>query len=128
MRKLLFKCLILSAIFTMVGCSNDLNDVEINKQKIDDSELQAAELGMNLMESFKASPLKSSSDMVYPDYYCGAYINADKNFVVLVNDNSNNVQENLILRTKGSNFIVENATFTMNELLETIDILNELFF
>lgn len=128
MRKLLFKCLILSAIFTMVGCSNDLNDVEINKQKIDDSELQAAELGMNLMESFKASPLKSSSDMVYPDYYCGAYINADKKFVVLVNDNSNNVQENLILRTKGSNFIVENATFTMNELLETIDILNELFF
>lgn len=128
MKKSVFKGLVLVITFTMTGCSNDLNDNGINKKETPSSELKAIETGMNLMESFKASPLRSSSDLIYPDYYCGAYIGDDKELVVLVNDNSKGIQENLTLRAKGSNFIVKDAVFSMDDLMEAIGVLNEFFF
>lgn len=128
MKKFVFKSLALVTVFTVVSCSNDFDDMGMTKPEAPISELQAIELGTNLIESFKASPLRSSSDIIYPNYYCGTYINDEKELVVLVNENSLEIQKNLESRVQGTNFVVRNATFSMTDLEETISVLNEFFF
>jgi hypothetical protein len=65
------------------------------------------------MESFTASPLRSSVP-VYPDYYCGSYIDSEGNFVILVNEDESLHRDNFIQRTKSSDFLMKNAKYSMN--------------
>lgn len=126
MKKILLKSLVLIAIFAFNSCTNDLEDVSIiNKPTPSATQLEAVKLGMNLMESFNASPLKSSSDLIYPDYYCGVYLQNGDSLVILIKENSEKTQANLNLRTKGNNYIIREAEYSMNELIKTIDLLND---
>ena len=130
MKKLLFKIMALTAICTITSCSDNIlsdeGSIPVTKAPTTE-EKDLTAIGINLMESFNATPLRSST-LVYPDYYCGAYIDNDNNFVILVNEDTALYKDNFVQRTKSSDFLIKSATFSMNELNETLDLLNAFMF
>lgn len=130
MKKLLFKIMALSAICAMTSCSDNIlsDDGSIPVTKASTTEQKdLTAIGINLMESFNATPLRSNT-LLYPDYYCGAYIDNNHNFVILVNEDTALYKDNFIQRTKSSDFLIKPATYSMNELNETLDLLNSFMF
>ena len=129
MKKLLFKIMVLTAICAMTSCSDNIlsDDGSIPVTKASSTEQKdLTAIGINLMESFNATPLRSNT-LLYPDYYCGAYID-NNNFVILVNKDTALYKDNFIQRTKSNDFILKLATYSMNELNETLDLLNSFMF
>lgn len=131
MRKIMYKVLIVASIFTMMACSDDLlvDNGNVDRSQISTEEqLSALDIGKNLIESFKASPSRSSTDLVYPDYYAGTYIQEDGNLVVLIKGDHSKYRNAIIQRAKSNNFILKEGLFSMNELLTTLDVLKVFMF
>lgn len=131
MKRLLLKILALIAIvITMAGCSDDILSDDVGtvatKSSVLDHE-SLSKIGINLMESFQVGVLRTDAP-VYPDYYCGAYIDDENNFVILVQEDAELYKDNFVKRTKSSDILTKTAIYSMNELLATIDYLNEFAF
>lgn len=130
MKKLLFKIMALAAICLMASCSDNILSDDCSVPVTKASTMKQKDLstiGINLMESFNAAPLRSNAS-IYPDYYCGAYIDNDNNFVILVKEDTSLYKENFVQRTKSNDFLMRTATYSMNELNETLNLLNSFMF
>lgn len=91
MRKLLFKCLVLFAVFMMAGCSDDIMDSNYHPDLensptfgvIEKRQEIASSIYQDLLESFKTSNTKSVINSIdYPEFYGGAFVNGEGNLVV----------------------------------------------
>lgn len=92
MRKLLFKCSVLAVVFMMAGCSDVMDDVSLQNLSFENSptygvkyvdQQQGLDAYHNLMEGMTGGQIQTkSSEINYPDYYGGCYIDENNKLVV----------------------------------------------
>lgn len=119
MKQFLLKCLVLAVVFTMAGCSNDLDEQNFAPET---KSLSYLELANNLWDSFEGSVTRSTTAVdanIYPMYYGGMYVQNDK-LVVLVRENNTSVRENLIKRCGGAGFEMINCDYSFVELRDIV--------
>ncbi len=90
----------------------------------DENEAKSIELHEKLNATFNASRSGESS---YPDYYGGAYIGDNGEFIVLVKGNSGQAKKDLGNRLKSSNFQTQDCDYSYQELLDLNERLGTLF-
>lgn len=123
MKKILFLSAFLLLVLGFGSCSNTDLDSSINEtnQSVVNN---ANDVINNLESSFETHTRANGVQSVYPDYYCGSYLK-DGVLIVKVKDIIlEEYEKDLTQRCKSENFIIEEGTTTMNELLSVRDIIN----
>lgn len=132
MRKLLFKCLILSAIFTMVGCSDDIMDSNYHPDLensptfgvVEKRQEIASLIYQDLLESFKTGNTKSVITSIdYPEFYGGAFVNEEGNLVINIVGDS--IKSSLLLSERVGNEVQRQVCeYSYKELSSAVEELN----
>ena len=75
-----------------------------------------------LMEYYGDDWMERESDPeLYPDYYCGSYIDDSGNFVVAINGNVEEIRPQLIHILGGNDFIIERASYSYKQMMRVMD-------
>lgn len=88
MKRNVMNFFLLSSLSIMFACSSDSDldnfasvPIETKSQPIEiidvDCQIEAIEAFNNMLKTFNSSVLKSGTQMIYPEYYGGSYINSD---------------------------------------------------
>jgi hypothetical protein len=135
MRKLLFRCLVLATVFTMVGCSDDLSvlcdpeqsSVEtVGQEEICVDQSKALEAFSNLKDFYglKTRSVQDENKPIYfPDYYGGSYIDGNK-LVVYIKSGTENLPAIL---TDNPNIILKESDFSFNYLSDVLSDMNKIY-
>ena len=125
MRKLLFKCSVLAVVFMMAGCSDVMDDVSPQNLSFENSptygvkyvdQQQALDAYHNLMEGMTGGQIQTkSSEINYPDYYGGCYI--DENNKLVVYTIGDIVQtKSAVVSMAGSDVIIKSGKYSFQML------------
>lgn len=123
MKKIVFFSMFLLLGFGIESCSNTDLDSSINEpnQSVTDN---TSDVINNLEFSFEAKTRAEGEQFAYPDYYCGSYLKDGILIIKVKGINLKEYENDLIQRCKSDNFIIEEGTNTMNELLQVRDFIN----
>ena len=110
--------------FVMVSCSDDFTGYETRQQSSNDKTL--SEIAQTLEMSFASKVTRSyTGEMNYPDYYGGVFLDKDGKLVVLTKGDCELYRQELTTRAASDNFTLKPCDYSLNELLEVIDELNQ---
>lgn len=110
--------------FVMVSCSDDFTGYETRQQSSNDKPL--SEIAQTLEMSFASKVTRSyTGEMNYPDYYGGVFLDKDGKLVVLTKGDCELYRQELTTRAASDNFTLKPCDYSLNELLEVIDELNQ---
>lgn len=85
-----------------------------------------SEIAQTLEMSFAPKVTRSYvEEMNYPDYYGGVFLNEDGELVVLTKGDCELYRQELTTRATSDNFTLKPCDYSLNELLEVIDELNQ---
>lgn len=79
----------------------------------------------NLLISFKWSPVSSGVQLIYPDYYGGAYVK-DKKLVILIAGNPEIYREEFARRCGSEDIVLEKCEYSYVTLLKQTSIYDEI--
>ena len=120
-RNFYFLCLL---TFIMVSCSDDFTGYETRQQSSNDKTL--SEIAQTLEMSFASKVTRSyTGEMNYPDYYGGVFLDKDGKLIVLTKGDCELYRQELTTRAASNNFTIKPCDYSLNELLEVIDELNQ---
>lgn len=132
MKKLLFRGLVLTAIFTATSCSdepsvwNDSEQLSMNNIESCVDQSKALEAFADLKDYYGVSTknLQDSGEIIcFPDYYGGSYLDGNK-LVVYVQEGANDLPSIL---TENSNIILKESKFSFNYLSEVLNNMNQIY-
>lgn len=135
MRKLLFKCLVLSAVFTVVGCSDELSVLDNSEQLpletveqeeicVDQSKALEAFSDLRNFYGLKTKSLQDDDKLIcFPDYYGGSYIDGNK-LVVYIKKGTENLP---LILTENPNIILKESDFSFNYLSGILSDMNRIY-
>lgn len=110
-----------------ISNSGEKQDVNESPEILKSNEDKASKIFDELMESFAVSSRSNSEgEIIYPDYYGGAYINNEGNLVILAKGDTRNVRSVLSTRS-ASEYLIESCTYSFNELKELNEQLRVMF-
>lgn len=115
------------AVLAITACSQDSLLESENVISAQKTELQGRELANNLLASFGNSVTRNS-ELVYPDYYGGMYLdNAGTLVIMATSDDLSSCKKEFSQRCKGDNFELKQCKFSLNELNKGIETIKEKF-
>lgn len=128
MKRNVMNFFLLSSLSIMFACSSDSDldnfasvPIETKSQPIEiidvDCQIEAIEAFNNMLKTFNSSVLKSGTQMIYPEYYGGSYINSDDKLVILTKKNAN-FSRDAISFTNNNVIVTEECDYSYNELLQ----------
>lgn len=127
MKKKLFLLLMVVPFF-IPSCSDDIIDnLNTKNEKVENSSMidvklvdqsKALDAFDRLISSFQSGRTKSNSNVNYPEYYGGCYINENQELVVYVTGDTIQGRSTIFTTTGTDDCITKSCTYSYNELLE----------
>lgn len=85
-----------------------------------------SEIAQTLEKSFASKVTRSYTEEInYPDYYGGVFLNKEGQLVVFTKGDCEPYRQELTTRATSDNFILKSCDYSLNELQEVIDELNQ---